>query len=593
MNTCQATIQQGDKKGQPCNKPIKEDIYCSKHKRQAIIDKAEKEHIRYCDIARGCYTVLEDHQVKCTHCLHKARITDRKRNDKKRQDPNLCLDCGQAFTNPQVLRAKGKHDKDLRRCVPCYEKLLKHESARPVRERNYKAEAFTNKHVIWNHYVKGAQKRKIHFALSKTRFNELILQPCFYCNHKKDGEVNGIDRLNNNQGYQEDNVVPCCETCNSMKGSQHPQEFVDKLHTIHLFHSTAIPISEALVEKWKSTYVSKTQPVYKTYAKNANTRNIKFTLSEQDFAGIIVQPCYLCCIKGPSGIDRFNNTLGYFKENCRPCCGHCNLLKKDQRYEDLIWCAEQISLKYTELSAFLETKQILVRASKVEARTKVEYPQVEEVVALQYKPLNEIIVPSLYSDVNLLASKRLKEVPKQETSEEIKTILQKKEEIFIPKQWKTKQIYEAIQEGQEHLYKQFCEENNTLSDIWPESWQTFIEQTKGKPKEEAEKAIKAFVENLRRIRHNQLCAKDVVAREDREQWPATTVVKAFLEGKLEKFKAYSEAHTNENPEDPKWIKRWCSFVKTLEEKSDDETVLKELCSKFMTAQRIKKYRTKK
>jgi hypothetical protein len=183
--------------------------------------------------------------------------------------------------------------------------------------------------------------------------------------------------------------------------------------------------------------------------------------------------------------------------------------------------------------------------------------------------------------------------PRQPITEEIKTILQKKEEIFSPKQWKTKQIYEAIQSDQEHLYKQFCEENNTLTETWPESWQTFIEQTKGKPKEEAEKAIKAFVENLRRIRHNQLCAKDVVAREDREQWPATTVVKAFLEGKLEKFKAYSEAHTNENPEDPKWIKRWSSFVKTLEEKSDDEMALKDLSSKFMTARRIKKYRTKK
>ena len=45
--------------------------------------------------------------------------------------------------------------------------------------------------------------------------------------------------------------------------------------------------------------------------------------------------------------------------------------------------------------------------------------------------------------------------------------------------------------------------------------------------------------------------------------------------------------------DPKWNKRWSSFVKTLEEKKEDETVLKELCSKFMTAQRTKKYRAKK
>jgi hypothetical protein len=575
MATCQALIQQGDKKGQPCGRPITEETYCSKHKRQAIIDKAEKEQIRYCDIARGCYTVLEDHQVKCTHCLHKARIIDRKRNDKKRQDANLCLDCGRNFTNPQVIRAKGKHDKELRRCVPCYEKLLKHESARPLRERNYKAEAFTNKHVIWNHYVKGAQKRNINFALTKTRFNELILQSCFYCTYKKDGEVNGIDRLNNNQGYQEDNVVPCCETCNIMKGSQHPQEFIDKLYAIHIFLETATPISKSLVEKWKTTYVSKTPAVYKTYVKNANTRNITFTLLEEDFIEIIAKPCYLCGLEGSTGIDRFNNSIGYLKENCRPCCGHCNLLKKDVRYEDLIHSAEYCAMKYTELSAFLEAKQIPVRASKVEARVKIENPQVEEVVPLQYKPLNEIIVP------------------KDEVPKEIKTILEKKEEVFSPKQWKTKQIYEAIQEDQEHLYRQFCEENNTCTETWPHVWQAFMEQTKRKPKEDAEKAIKTFVENLRRLRHNQLCAKDVVEREDREQWPATTVVKAFLEGKLDKFKAYSEAYTNKNPEDPKWIKRWSSFVKTLEENRINEVILKDLCSKFMSAQRIKKYRTKK
>ena len=579
QSQCQALIQQGDKKGQQCNR-LTEEIYCSKHKRQAIQDKAEKEQIRYCDIARGCYTILEDHQVKCTHCLHKARITDRKRNDKKRQDPNLCLDCGRSFAkinpvsdNLQVQRAKGKHDKELRRCVPCYEKLLKYESQRTVRERNYKAEAFTNKHVIWNHYVKGAHKRAINFALAKTRFNELIVQSCFYCDYKKDGEVNGIDRLDNNQGYQEDNVVPCCETCNILKGSQHPQEFIDKLHTVHLFQTTTVPISEDIVEKWKTTYVSKIIPQYKTYSKSANTRNIQFTLSEQEFTDIISQACYLCGIEGPSGIDRFNNHDGYLKDNCKPCCGHCNLIKKDQQYQDMIRIAEKISLNYKDLSAFMDTKQIPVRASKVESRVKVDNPVVKEIIPQEYKSLNEVLLP--------------KEIP-----EEIRLILQKKENTIIPKQWKTKQIYEVIQSNQEHLYKQFCEENNQSKE-WLSSWPTFIEQTKGNSKEDAEKAIKAFVENLRRIRHNALChekAADVVDREDREQWPATTVVKAFLEGKLDRFKQYTETHVGENSEDPKWIKRWTAFMKSLEENKGDEGKLKNLCSKFMTAQRTKKYR---
>jgi len=569
--SCQALIQQGDKKGQPCGKPLLKDnserIYCSKHKRQAIIDKAEKEHIRYCDISRGCFTLLEDHQVKCTHCLHKARITDRKRNDKKRQDPNTCLDCGVIFSK-DVKRAKGKHDKELRRCNPCYEKLQKYESQRPARERNYKAEAFTNKHVIWNHYVKGAQKRNINFALPKTKFNELILLPCFYCDYKKDGEVNGIDHLNNNVGYQEDNVVPCCKTCNITKGSQHPQEFIDKLQAIHLFQTTAIPISEELVEKWKTTYANKTAPVYKTYAKNANTRNIQFTLVEQDFSEMIAKPCYLCGLKGPSGIDRFNNQIGYVKENGKPCCGHCNLLKKDQRYEEITRIAGQVALKYRDLGVFLDTKQILIRSSKVEARVKVENPQAEKVVPLQYKALNEVI-------------------QKNDIPEEIKEILEKK--VQLPKQWKTKQIYKAIQANQAHLYKQFCEENNTLTENWPDMWQALIDQTKG-TKEDAEKAIKKFLEELRRIRHNALCAKDVIEREDREIWPATTVVKAFLEGKMDKFKAYME---QEDPSDPKWNKKWTAVMKSLEENREDKNKLKELCSKFMTAQRVKRYRSKR
>ena len=247
------------------------------------------------------------------------------------------------------------------------------------------------------------------------------------------------------------------------------------------------------------------------------------------------------------------------------------MVKKDQRYEDIIRVAEQIALKYKELNAFLDTKQSPVRSSKVEARVKVENPQAEEVVLMQYKPLNEIIT-------------------KMNVPDEIKEILEKKDEVQLPKQWKTKQIYKTIQSNQSHLYKQFCEENNTLTENWPQLWQTLLEQTKG-TKEEAEKAIKKFLEELRRIRHNALCAKDVVAREDREQWPATTVVKAFLEGKIDKFKMYMEQE--ENPVDPKWNKRWTAVMKSLEDNREDKSKLKELCSKFMTAQRVKRYRSKK
>lgn len=390
MSICQAPIQQGVRKGELCGRKT-DTLYCSKYKRQEIIDKAEKENIRYCDIFRGCYTILEEHQSKCTFCLHKARIQDRKRDDKKRQNPNLCLDCGQTLTDE--LRAKGQHEKLLRRCIPCYDKLQKQESKRPKRERNLKAEAFTNKYVIWNQYVKGAKKRGIHFTLTKTQFEEMIINPCFYCAHQKEGEVNGIDRLDNNKGYIDGNIVTCCETCNMLKGTQHPQEFIDKMKAIYEYQIDKQHISSEMVEKWDTTYCSRVTPQYKTYSKSANSRNIIFQLSESEFSDIVEQPCYLCGLSDKNGIDRFDNSKGYILDNCRSCCGHCNLMKKDRSYQSILINSCNIVLKYLELTEFIYTKQIPIRTSKVESRIKVNNPYTQETVPRKYKPLNEVIIP--------------------------------------------------------------------------------------------------------------------------------------------------------------------------------------------------------
>jgi 5-methylcytosine-specific restriction endonuclease McrA len=482
-----------------------------------------------------------------------------------------------------VIRAKGKHDKQLRRCVPCYEKLQKYESAR-VRERNYKAEAFTNKHVIWNHYVRGAKKRSIHFALSKTRFNELIIQSCFYCGYSKVGEVNGIDRVDNNKGYIEENVVTCCQVCNLAKSTQHPQEFIDKLHAIHLFTTIQKSITSEIIEKWATTYLSKSIPTYKSYSKGANTRNIEFKLTEKEFADIVLMPCYLCGLTpsdtNKNGIDRFNNAKGYLLENCKPCCGHCNLLKKDMGYTDICRIAEGISQKYSILTTEFAEKQIPIRQSKTEARIRVDVPLVQEIVPLEYKPLNEIIVP-------------INSIP-----DDIKQLLEKKVAPFAPKQWKAKQIHEAIQTNHETLYKVYCEDLNDIAahPAWPHLWQTFVASIKGKPFEQTEEPIKTFIDTLRTLRHNQLCYDKnsrIIDKEDRQQWPTGTVVRAFLNGKVDRFKAFMEETHHENPEDPKWVKRWAAFALRLEQHRLDEEELKKTCSKFMTAQRIKRYRAGK
>jgi len=194
--------------------------------------------------------------------------------------------------------------------------------------------------------------------------------------------------------------------------------------------------------------------------------------------------------------------------------------------------------------------------------------------------INEIVYPLPVSIVHS-SVKKVKSIQEQKGYIKVKSL----------KQWKSKQIYEAIQANQHLAYKTFCEEHNTVQPTWEQEFAAFTLSVKGKPFADAEPLIKAFVENLRRIRHNQLCLKpDLIERDNRLIWPAQTVVRAFLEGKLDVFKAFTETSTNESPENPKWTDRWNTFVESLETHKADEGTLKNLCSKFMTAQRIKRYR---
>jgi hypothetical protein len=239
--------------------------------------------------------------------------------------------------------------------------------------------------------------------------------------------------------------------------------------------------------------------------------------------------------------------------------------------------SNQVSIldKLEQAKWFVSELQLLMEDPLYKIKLKKEENEVSIEVVI---PKNEII----YEDVTHI-------------NEEVTPVLELPVKDFVGlKQWKTKQIHEAIQQNNENTYKVFCEQHNKLEKTWETDWITFVLAVKGKTMEQSESIIKAFVENLRRIRHNQLCASksDVVERENREQWPATTVVKAFLEGKMDKFKAYTEAYTEENPEDPKWINRWTTFLKSLEANKEKEEKLKNLCSKFMTAQRTKKYRHK-
>lgn len=61
-----------------------------------------------------------------------------------------------------------------------------------------------------------ARSRKLSFTITESEYIEIIKSPCYYC----EGFFSlpecggGLDRLDNNLGYDLNNVVSCCTICN-------------------------------------------------------------------------------------------------------------------------------------------------------------------------------------------------------------------------------------------------------------------------------------------------------------------------------------------------------------------------------------------
>lgn len=72
-----------------------------------------------------------------------------------------------------------------------------------------------------------AKKRGKDFSISLEEFSTLFEFPCYYCSNilaPKTKTLAGLDRIDNAEGYCYTNVVPCCSTCNRIRGDELTQE---------------------------------------------------------------------------------------------------------------------------------------------------------------------------------------------------------------------------------------------------------------------------------------------------------------------------------------------------------------------------------
>jgi hypothetical protein len=104
-------------------------------------------------------------------------------------------------------------------------------------------------HTLFLQYKQKAKSRGLAWQLSFEKFRDLILSPCFYtgrlpsqlCQTKNKHLhrkllYNGIDRVDNLQGYTEENCVSCWGPVNKMKLTMEQNEFITICHEVAKRH---------------------------------------------------------------------------------------------------------------------------------------------------------------------------------------------------------------------------------------------------------------------------------------------------------------------------------------------------------------------
>ena len=87
-------------------------------------------------------------------------------------------------------------------------------------------------------YKSCAKQRDIEFIITKEEFSAMWQQPCSYCGLEI--FTIGIDRVDNNIGYEINNCISCCSICNTMKLNHSKKEWFD--HMIKILKKQGVKI---------------------------------------------------------------------------------------------------------------------------------------------------------------------------------------------------------------------------------------------------------------------------------------------------------------------------------------------------------------
>jgi hypothetical protein len=255
------------------------------------------------------------------------------------------------------IKARGK--KILENCEKYlkdnseYAKKWRDENPEKVLENNEKRNR--NVYYSYKNYKRSADDKNMLFEFTLEEFKEIASKNCYYCGELQEKGFNGIDRKFCTDNYFKDCCVPCCSTCNYMKGSLDDIVFLKRIEHILTFQGY---IDGYLCPELFGNHI---HVKYNEYKKRAIEKLQKeFNLTSMEFLEIISNNCYICGKESNdehlNGIDRIDNDKGYNLDNVSSCCGECNYMKKNYDLEEFF---EKMNKIYENKSSDDEIDNVL------------------------------------------------------------------------------------------------------------------------------------------------------------------------------------------------------------------------------------------
>ena len=338
-----------------CYKCLEDDRDSEKKRKERIIEfnknnKDNKQCIQCAKVSEVINFIYKNEIVtRCIECRIKNRVADMKYKaterckilQRIREKSSKCIAVRKASQklHPEWHKTSRKNarEKDLIGYLKKNAIIQKNRRANfPEKFYKDKMRYRTNPKYKYNICILSAKRKNNNFNLTYEQASEMFFGTCFYCGHVgTDQWLNGIDRMNNDIGYEINNCVSCCKTCNNIKCITEASNFIYIIHHI-LNNLKLINTDESYPCFFKNTSVVS----FNSYKNRAEEKLLDFELSQYDFDELINEPCYICgkisSQTHKNGIDRVDNSKGYISNNIEPCCTGCNFMKKDLTFEDFI-----------------------------------------------------------------------------------------------------------------------------------------------------------------------------------------------------------------------------------------------------------------